>query len=93
MIVTALILIGLLAIFFSLLIFAAQRYSWARQGHNLPSAWPQITAGLSAILFVVTVIIGIWFPKYVAIPAVALIISIAAPAFYNLYVVLKKRRG
>jgi hypothetical protein len=93
MILTTLILIGLLIVLFSLLIFATQRYSWARHGYNLPSAWPQISAGLSAILFIITVIIGIWFPQYVVIPAIALVISIAAPVFYNLYAVLKKRKG
>ena len=92
MVTTILILIGLLIVFFSLLIFATQRYSWARHNYNLPSAWPQVSAGLSAILFIATVIIGIWFPKYVAIPAMALVISIAAPVFCNLYAVLKKRR-
>lgn len=84
--------IGALIVFLTILIFAVQRYSWARHSNRIQSIWPYISAGLSAIFFILTVTAGVWFPQYLTIAALALLASIAAPVFYNLYAVIKKSR-
>jgi len=92
MLPTILILLGLLFILLSVLIFTTQRYSWARHENSFSSYWSQFAAAISAILFIATIAVGIWQPRYVTIPAILLVISIVAPVLVNLYTALKKRK-